>query len=143
MPKLQGQHFCRHRKLPCLSAPFFRVNAAKKVTAEVIKEPLERIDKLDLTDELRSSFLSYAMSTILGRALPDSRVGLKPVQRRVLYAMHALNLNPESGFRKCARVVGEVLGKFHPHGDQSVYEALVRMAQDFVMLHPLISGHGK
>lgn len=69
-------------------------------------------------------------------------LGLKPVHRRVLYAMHALGLGPDSGYRKCARVVGEVLGKFHPHGDQSVYDALVRMAQDFVMLHPLIRGHG-
>ena len=68
--------------------------------------------------------------------------GLKPVHRRVLYAMYALNLSPSSSFRKCARVVGEVLGKFHPHGDQSVYDALVRMAQDFVMLHPLVNGHG-
>ena len=82
------------------------------------------------------------MSTILGRALPDARDGLKPVHRRVLYAMHGLNLLPSNTYRKCARVVGEVLGKFHPHGDMSVYDALVRMAQDFVMLHPLVAGHG-
>lgn len=96
----------------------------------------------ELTDELKKSFLSYAMSTILSRALPDIRDGLKPVHRRVLYAMQVLNLTPDSGYRKCARVVGEVLGKFHPHGDQSVYDALVRMAQDFVMMHPLVNGHG-
>lgn len=86
--------------------------------------------------------MAYAFSTILGRALPDARDGLKPVHRRVLYAMKVLGLTPESGYRKCARIVGEVLGKYHPHGDQSVYDALVRMAQDFVMLHPLIAGHG-
>jgi DNA gyrase subunit A len=82
------------------------------------------------------------MSTILGRALPDLRDGLKPVHRRILHAMNELRLTPDSSYRKCARIVGEVLGKFHPHGDQSVYDALVRMAQDFVMQHPLISGHG-
>jgi DNA gyrase/topoisomerase IV subunit A len=102
----------------------------------------ENVIPSDLNTELKSSFMSYAMSTILGRALPDSRDGLKPVHRRILYAMKELKLTPDSSYRKCARIVGEVLGKFHPHGDQSVYDALVRMAQDFVMLHPLISGHG-
>lgn len=97
---------------------------------------------IDLNEELKTSFMAYAFSTILGRALPDARDGLKPVHRRVLYAMKVLGLTPESGYRKCARIVGEVLGKYHPHGDQSVYDALVRMAQDFVMLHPLIAGHG-
>lgn len=97
---------------------------------------------VDLNEELKTSFMSYAFSTILGRALPDARDGLKPVHRRVLYAMKVLNLTPDSSYRKCARIVGEVLGKYHPHGDQSVYDALVRMAQDFVMMHPLISGHG-
>lgn len=100
------------------------------------------VEETDLQDELKKSFLSYSMSTILGRALPDVRDGLKPVHRRVLYAMHLLGLSPTSSFRKCARIVGEVLGKFHPHGDQSVYDALVRMAQSFVILHPLIDGHG-
>ena len=104
--------------------------------------PGGRVIPLELNDELKSSFMSYAMSTILGRALPDARDGMKPVHRRVLYAMSALSLDPSSPHRKCARIVGEVLGKFHPHGDQSVYDALVRMAQDFVMLHPLINGHG-
>ena len=98
--------------------------------------------EMELNDELKASFLSYAMSTILGRALPDARDGLKPVHRRVLYAMHGLNLLPSNTYRKCARVVGEVLGKYHPHGDMSVYDALVRMAQNFVMLHPLVAGHG-
>lgn len=102
----------------------------------------ENILSIQLNDELKNSFMSYAMSTILSRALPDARDGLKPVHRRVLYAMNVLNLLPDSSYRKCARIVGEVLGKFHPHGDQSVYDALVRMAQDFIMLHPLILGHG-
>ena len=100
------------------------------------------VEPIELNTELKTAFMSYAMSTILGRALPDARDGLKPVHRRVLFAMHGLGLSPDAGYRKCARVVGEVLGKFHPHGDQSVYDALVRMAQDFVMLHPLVSGHG-
>ena len=96
----------------------------------------------ELNDELKTSFMSYAMSTILSRALPDARDGLKPVHRRVLYAMQVLNLTPDSTYRKCARIVGEVLGKFHPHGDQSVYDALVRMAQDFVLSNTLVAGHG-
>jgi DNA gyrase subunit A len=110
--------------------------------APAVQPPDERIVPVELNDELKSSFMSYAVSTILGRALPDARDGLKPVHRRVLYAMQVLNLLPDSGYRKCARIVGEVLGKYHPHGDQSVYDALVRMAQDFVMLHPLVTGHG-
>ncbi len=97
---------------------------------------------IELESELKSSFMQYAMSTILGRALPDVRDGLKPVHRRILYAMHGLNLQPDGGYRKSARVVGEVLGKYHPHGDVAVYDALVRMAQDFVMSSPLVSGHG-
>lgn len=100
------------------------------------------VTPLEINDELKSSFMSYAMSTILSRALPDARDGLKPVHRRLLYAMSLLNLTPDSSHRKCARIVGEVLGKFHPHGDQSVYAALVRVAQDFILSHPLIDGHG-
>jgi DNA gyrase subunit A len=88
------------------------------------------------------SYLEYAMSVIVGRALPDARDGLKPVHRRILYAMHELGLTHDRPFRKCARVVGEVLGKYHPHGDTAVYDALVRMAQDFSMRSPLINGHG-
>ena len=88
------------------------------------------------------SYLEYAMSVIVGRALPDARDGLKPVHRRILYAMHELGLSADRPFRKCARVVGEVLGKYHPHGDTAVYDALVRMAQDFSMRFPLIAGHG-
>ena len=102
----------------------------------------ERIVPTDLSNEMSQSYLEYAMSVIVGRALPDARDGLKPVHRRILYAMYELGLTPERPFRKCARVVGEVLGKYHPHGDTAVYDALVRMAQDFSMRNPLIEGHG-
>ncbi|WP_299491688.1 DNA gyrase subunit A [Acaryochloris sp. IP29b_bin.137] len=102
----------------------------------------ERIILTDLRDEMSRSYLEYAMSVIVGRALPDARDGLKPVHRRILYAMYELGLTPDRPFRKCARVVGEVLGKYHPHGDTAVYDALVRMAQDFSMRMPLIDGHG-
>eukprot|EP00520_Triparma_pacifica_P006407 CAMPEP_0118640518 /NCGR_PEP_ID=MMETSP0785-20121206/4797_1 /TAXON_ID=91992 /ORGANISM="Bolidomonas pacifica, Strain CCMP 1866" /LENGTH=836 /DNA_ID=CAMNT_0006531913 /DNA_START=794 /DNA_END=3301 /DNA_ORIENTATION=- len=95
-----------------------------------------------LETEVQESFMTYAMSIILGRALPDARDGLKPVHRRILYSMNGLNLVPSSGHRKCGRVVGEVLGKYHPHGDMAIYDALVRLAQDFSTAHPLIDGHG-
>ena len=95
-----------------------------------------------IEDEMRESYLSYAMSVIVSRALPDVRDGLKPVQRRILYAMHDMGIRPGSQYRKSARIVGEVLGKFHPHGDSSVYDALVRMAQPFSMRAPLIDGQG-
>lgn len=95
-----------------------------------------------LHSEMQQSYLEYAMSVIVGRALPDVRDGLKPVHRRILYAMHELGLTPDRPFRKCARVVGDVLGKYHPHGDQAVYEALVRMVQEFATRYPLLAGHG-
>ena len=101
-----------------------------------------RIVTTDLRSEMSRSYLEYAMSVIVGRALPDARDGLKPVHRRILYAMYELGLTAERPFRKCARVVGEVLGKYHPHGESAVYDALVRMAQDFSMRAPLINGHG-
>ena len=104
--------------------------------------PSERIIQTDLRIEMSRSYLEYAMSVIVGRALPDARDGLKPVHRRILYAMYELGLTAERPYRKCARVVGEVLGKYHPHGDTAVYDALVRMAQDFSMRAPLIDGHG-
>ena len=97
---------------------------------------------IELQQEVESSFLQYALSIILGRALPDARDGLKPVHRRILYSMHQLSLLPNQPHRKCARVVGEVLGKYHPHGDMAVYDALVRMAQYFTTNVPLIDGHG-
>ena len=104
--------------------------------------PDERIVSTSLKEEIQRSYLEYAMSVIVGRALPDVRDGLKPVQRRILFAMHELGLTPDRPFRKCARVVGDVLGKYHPHSDQSVYEALVRQVQGFSSRHPLLEGHG-
>jgi DNA gyrase subunit A len=101
-----------------------------------------RIIPTNLQEEMQRSYLEYAMSVIVGRALPDVRDGLKPVHRRILYAMHELGLTPDRPFRKCARVVGDVLGKYHPHGDQAVYDALVRMVQDFSSRYPLVEGHG-
>ena len=101
---------------------------------EIVEVPIE--------EEVKQSYIDYAMSVIVGRAIPDVRDGLKPVQRRILYAMYEMGLSPDKPFRKSARVVGEVLGKFHPHGDQAVYDALVRMAQDFSMRYPLIIGQG-
>ncbi|MEM9923551.1 MAG: DNA topoisomerase (ATP-hydrolyzing) subunit A [Cyanobacteria bacterium P01_D01_bin.50] len=95
-----------------------------------------------LHTEMQRSYLEYAMSVIVGRALPDVRDGLKPVHRRILYAMHELGLTPDRPYRKCARVVGDVLGKYHPHGDQSVYDALVRLVQSFSCRYPLLGGHG-
>ncbi|NBD18930.1 MAG: DNA gyrase subunit A [Cyanobacteria bacterium] len=102
----------------------------------------ERIIPTELRNEMSQCYLEYAMSVIVGRALPDARDGLKPVHRRILYAMYELGLTADRPFRKCARVVGEVLGKYHPHGDTAVYDALVRMAQLFSMRDPLINGHG-
>jgi DNA gyrase subunit A len=102
----------------------------------------ERIIPTALHSEMQRSYLEYAMSVIVGRALPDVRDGLKPVHRRIMFAMHELGLTPDRPFRKCARVVGDVLGKYHPHGDQSVYDALVRLVQDFSSRYPLLGGHG-
>lgn len=102
----------------------------------------EQIVSTALHTEVQRSYLEYAMSVIVGRALPDVRDGLKPVHRRILYAMHELGLVPDRPFRKCARVVGDVLGKYHPHGDQAVYDALVRMVQEFSSRYPLLAGHG-
>src|SRR4051812_39261207 len=101
-----------------------------------------RFEDRDLEKEMRSSYLDYAMSVIVGRALPDVRDGLKPVHRRVLYAMHRAGLQPGRPYRKCARVVGEVMGSFHPHGDSAIYDTLVRLAQDFAMRYPLVDGQG-
>ena len=96
---------------------------------------------INLRDALEERYLAYALSTIMGRALPDARDGLKPVHRRILYGMHVLKLDPGSAFKKCAKIVGDVMGSFHPHGDQAIYEALVRLAQDFTSRYPLIEGH--
>ncbi|PZP47463.1 MAG: DNA topoisomerase IV subunit A [Azospirillum brasilense] len=101
-----------------------------------------RVNETRLAEALSERYLAYAMSTIVSRSLPDVRDGLKPVHRRLLWAMHQLKLDPAGGFKKCARVVGDVIGKFHPHGDASVYEALVRLAQDFAARYPLVEGQG-
>ena len=93
----------------------------------------DHIEPVDLKKALEERYLAYALSTIMHRALPDVRDGLKPVHRRIMHAMRLLRLNPDQGFAKCARIVGEVMGKFHPHGDQSIYDALVRLAQDFAV----------
>ncbi|GGU56959.1 DNA gyrase/topoisomerase IV subunit A [Streptomyces lavendofoliae] len=102
----------------------------------------EKILDIDVVDEMQGSFLEYAYSVIYSRALPDARDGMKPVHRRIVYQMNEMGLRPERGFVKCARVVGEVMGKLHPHGDASIYDALVRMAQPFSMRLPLVDGHG-
>ncbi len=104
--------------------------------------PPSGIESINLKNALEERYLAYALSTIMHRALPDVRDGLKPVHRRLLYAMRLLKLDPGSGFKKCARVVGDVIGKYHPHGDQAVYDALVRLAQDFAQRYPLIDGQG-
>src|SRR5213593_3185963 len=104
--------------------------------------PNERQVPVPIEEEMRKSYLAYAMSVIVGRALPDIRDGLKPVHRRVLYAMQELGLVSNRAYKKAARVVGEVLGKYHPHGDSPVYEALVRMVQEFSLRYPLVDGQG-
>ncbi|HBO59486.1 MAG TPA: DNA topoisomerase IV subunit A, partial [Alphaproteobacteria bacterium] len=105
-------------------------------------EVTERISDKSFKDILSQGYLSYSLSVIADRALPDVRDGLKPVHRRILYAMNELQLNPASGFKKCARVVGDVIGKYHPHGDTAVYDAMVRLAQDFAVRYPLVDGQG-
>lgn len=109
---------------------------------KIMAEAVEKIKDVHLAEELSTRYLSYAMSTIVDRALPDVRDGLKPVHRRLLYAMRQLHLDPKSGFKKCARVVGDVIGKYHPHGDSAVYGAMVRLAQDFSVRYPLVDGQG-
>ncbi len=122
--------------------------AKKQVETGVIQRlPLDdnefgKIKRADITEQMQTSYLSYAMSVIVSRALPDARDGLKPVQRRILYVMYDTGLRPESPYRKSARIVGDVLGKYHPHGDQSVYDAMARMAQDFSMRYLLVDGQG-
>jgi DNA gyrase subunit A len=107
-------------------------------------EPLGpgRIESRELEQEMRSSFLDYAMSVIVARALPDARDGLKPVHRRVLFGMHEAGMQPNRPYKKCARIVGDVMGSYHPHGDQSIYDTLVRMAQPFSLRYPLVDGQG-
>jgi DNA gyrase subunit A len=97
---------------------------------------------VNIEDEMKRSYMDYAMSVIIGRALPDARDGLKPAHRRVLYGLKTMGLSSTRGYRKCAKIVGEVMGNFHPHGDASIYDTLVRMAQDFNMRYPLVDGQG-
>src|ERR671910_3525613 len=104
--------------------------------------PGGEIETINLKDALEERYLAYALSTIMHRALPDARDGLKPVHRRILHAMRLLRLDPGTAYKKCARIVGDVIGKFHPHGDQAAYDALVRMAQDFAQRYPLVDGQG-
>ena len=103
---------------------------------------VDKIVDIKLEKEMQDSYISYAMSVIIARALPDARDGLKPVHRRILYAMNELNLDPSKAYKKSARIVGDTMGKYHPHGDSSIYDAMVRMAQDFSMRYPLVDGHG-
>ena len=100
------------------------------------------IRKIDIDNEMQQAYLDYAMSVIVARALPDARDGLKPVQRRIFYAMYDMGIHANSPYKKSARIVGEVLGKYHPHGDSAVYEAMARMAQDFSMRTLLVDGQG-
>jgi DNA gyrase subunit A len=104
--------------------------------------PSGSIEPIEIQEEMERSFLEYSMSVIMSRALPDVRDGLKPVHRRILYSMDSQNLRPDRPHAKCAKVVGEVMGTYHPHGDMAIYDALVRMVQDFSLRHPLIDGHG-
>src|SRR3970282_973142 len=106
--------------------------------------PLEagNVRPIRIEDEMRASYVDYAMSVNVSRAIPDIRDGLKPVQRRILYAMSELNLAAGNPYKKCATVVGEVMGKYHPHGDAPIYDALVRMAQDWALRYPLVDGQG-
>src|SRR3989339_54185 len=105
-------------------------------------EPVARIFPREIEEEMKQSYVDYAMSVIVGRALPDVRDGMKPVHRRILYAMNDMGLVHNKPFKKSARIVGEVLGKYHPHGDTAVYDSLVRMAQDFSLRYPLVDGQG-
>ena len=109
---------------------------------ESIPEDHGRIEDVDVSSEMQDSFLEYAYSVIYSRALPDARDGLKPVQRRILYQMAEMGLRPDRGHVKSARVVGEVMGKLHPHGDSAIYDALVRLSQSFALRVPLVDGHG-
>ena len=115
---------------------------AKDYKREDILYPDQKIIQSELVHEMQTSYIEYAMSVIVGRALPDVRDGLKPVHRRILYAMYEDNLTSDKPFKKSATCVGDVLGRYHPHGDASVYDAMVRLAQDFSMRYMLVDGHG-
>src|SRR5574342_432793 len=114
----------------------------KIMAEENIQTNNGNVQQVDIDVQMRDAYLDYAMSVIVARALPDARDGLKPVHRRILYAMYDMGLRPGSAYKKSARIVGEVLGKYHPHGDMVVYESMVRMAQDFSMRYELVDGQG-
>src|SRR3954454_16734586 len=114
----------------------------RRTTAPPPDDFTENIVDIHVEQEMQGAFLEYAYSVIYSRALPDARDGLKPVQRRILYSMHDMGLSPDRGHVKCSRVVGEVMGRFHPHGDGAIYDALVRMSQSFAMRLPTVDGHG-
>ena len=117
--------------------------ASRDKSNEPMFDPAKlNIIPVDLDNEMKKSYIDYSMSVIVGRALPDVRDGLKPVHRRILYAMYEDGITPDKAYRKCATTVGNVLGRYHPHGDASVYDAMVRMAQDFSMRYPTVDGHG-
>ena len=102
----------------------------------------KNVSPVDIEEEMKRSYIEYSMSVIVGRALPDVRDGLKPVHRRILYSMYENGITHENLIKKCARIVGDTMGKYHPHGDSSIYDALVRLAQDFNIRYPLVDGHG-
>src|SRR5450756_1749777 len=108
----------------------------------ISRDGIGSIRPINIDEEMRGSYLDYAMSVIISRALPDARDGLKPVQRRFLYAMHDMGVRAGTPYKKSARIVGEVLGKYHPHGDSAVYDAMARMAQDFSLRYPMVDGQG-
>ena len=118
------------------------MNIEEKKAEELKDEATGIIERVEIDHEMRSAYIDYSMSVIVSRALPDARDGLKPVQRRVLYGMNELNLSYSGQTKKSARIVGEVLGKFHPHGDSSVYDAMARLAQNWNQRYPLIFGQG-
>src|SRR5262249_5702034 len=112
------------------------------MSKKVIPPQPSEVHEIPLREALEERYLAYALSTIMPRALPDARDGLKPVHRRILYGMRLLRLDPGAQFKKSAKIVGDVMGNFHPHGDQAIYDALVRLAQDFSSRYPLVDGHG-
>src|SRR5690606_13613258 len=118
------------------------ISMAPTTSSQPAEEVAEKIVDIDVSEEMRGSFLEYAYSVIYQRALPDARDGLKPVQRRILFQMNEMGLRPDRAHVKCARVVGEVMGRLHPHGDSAIYDALVRLSQSFSMRVPLVDGHG-
>ena len=107
-----------------------------------VNNEMDKVVSIDINEEMKKCYIDYAMSVIVARALPDVRDGLKPVQRRILYSMNEMNLEPNKPYKKSARITGDTMGKYHPHGDSSIYQAMVRMAQNFPMRYMRVDGHG-